>query len=109
MINTLLHRPDLFNAYVSLDGALWWNNQRVVAEAKLILAKERFKGKALFIALANRMEKGMDTLAVQKIPQRVLNLSAATLNSLNILQTTKTINYVSVIVTMKMMITAPYA
>lgn len=66
VINTLLHRPDLFNAYVSLDGALWWNNQRVVAEAKLILAKERFKGKALFIALANRMEKGMDTLAVQK-------------------------------------------
>ena len=63
---SLLHRPDLFNAYVSLDGALWWNNQRVVAEAKLILAKERFKGKALFIALANRMEKGMDTLAVQK-------------------------------------------
>ncbi len=66
VINTLLHRPDLFNAYVSLDGALWWDNQRVVTGAKLILAKERFKGKALFIALANRMEKGMDTLAVQK-------------------------------------------
>jgi uncharacterized protein len=66
VINTLLHRPDLFNAYVSLDGALWWNNQRVVTEAKLFLSKEPFKGKALFIALANRMEKGMDTLAVQK-------------------------------------------
>ena len=66
VVNTLLHHPDLFNAYVSLDGALWWNNQRVVEEAKLILAKERFKGKALFIALANRLEKGMDTLTVQK-------------------------------------------
>ena len=34
VVNTLIHRPYLFNAYVSLDGALWWNNQQIVTEAK---------------------------------------------------------------------------
>jgi predicted alpha/beta superfamily hydrolase len=66
VVNTLIHHPDLFNAYVSLDGALWWNDQQIVKEAKMTLANENYKGKTLFMALANRMERGMDTLAVQK-------------------------------------------
>jgi uncharacterized protein len=66
VVNTLIHHPNLFNAYVSLDGALWWNNQQIVTDAKTILANENYKGKTLFMALANRMERGMDTLAVQK-------------------------------------------
>ncbi len=66
VVNTLIHHPNLFNAYVSLDGALWWNNQQIVTDAKVILANKNYKGKTLFMALANRMERGMDTLAVQK-------------------------------------------
>jgi uncharacterized protein len=66
VVNTLIYHPNLFNAYVSLDGALWWNNQQIVKEAKMILANKNFKGKTLFMALANRMERGMDTLKVQK-------------------------------------------
>lgn len=66
VVNTLIHHPDLFNAYVSLDGALWWNNQQIVTDAKTILANQHYKGKTLFMALANRMERGMDTLTVQK-------------------------------------------
>jgi predicted alpha/beta superfamily hydrolase len=66
VVNALIHHPNLFNAYVSLDGALWWNNQQIVTDAKMILAKRNYKGKTLFMALANRMEKGMDTLKVQK-------------------------------------------
>ena len=66
VVNTLIHHPNLFNAYVSLDAALWWNNQQIVTEAKMILANKNYKGKTLYMALANRMEKGMDTLQVQK-------------------------------------------
>lgn len=66
VVNTLIHHPDLFNAYVSLDAALWWNDQQIVQEAKMTLASTNYKGKTLFMALANRMEKGMDTLQVQK-------------------------------------------
>ena len=66
VVNTLINHPDLFNAYISLDGALWWNDQQIVKEAKTVLSNRNYKGKTLFIALANRMEKGMDTLKVQK-------------------------------------------
>jgi len=66
VVNTLIHHPDLFNAYISLDAALWWNNQQIVTEAKMILANKNYKGKTLFMALANRMEIGMDTMQVQK-------------------------------------------
>ena len=66
VVNTLIHHPNLFDAYVSLDGALWWNNQQIVTEAKTVLADTPYKGKTLFMALANRLEKGMDTLTVQK-------------------------------------------
>jgi len=66
VVNTLIHHPDLFNAYISLDAALWWNNQQIVTDAKMILANKNYKGKTLFMALANRMERGMDTLKVQK-------------------------------------------
>lgn len=66
VVNTLIHHPDLFDAYVSLDAALWWNKQQIVTDAKTILGKNNYAGKTLFMALANRMEIGMDTLTVQK-------------------------------------------
>ncbi|MCC7025918.1 MAG: alpha/beta hydrolase [Saprospiraceae bacterium] len=66
VVNTLMYHPELFNAYVSLDGALWWNNQHIVTEAKMILTNKNYSGKTLYMALANRMERGMDTLLVQK-------------------------------------------
>ena len=66
VVNTLIHQPNLFNAYVSLDAALWWNGQKIVKEAKLTLSNKNYKGKTLFQAIANRMERGVDTLAVQK-------------------------------------------
>ena len=66
VVNTLIHHPNLFNAYISLDGALWWDNQKIVKDAKMVLATKNYKGKTLFMALANRMEREMDTLKVQK-------------------------------------------
>ena len=66
VVNTLIHHSSLFNAYVSLDGALWWNDQQIVKDAKATLENENYKGKTLFMALANRLERGMDTLNVQK-------------------------------------------
>lgn len=108
VVNTLMYNPELFNAYVSLDGALWWNNQHIVTEAKMILANKNYNGKTLFMALANRLERGMDTLEVQKILLRVLNSFAAISNSSKIFSKTKQINCDSNINIMKMMITVRF-
>ena len=66
VMNTFLHNPKLFNSYVSLDASLWWNNQKAVKEAKTILPTQNYKGKTLYMAMANRLERGVDTLSVQK-------------------------------------------
>jgi predicted alpha/beta superfamily hydrolase len=74
VINTLLHKPDLFNSYVSLDASLWWDNQKIVKDAKTILPGHNYKGKTLFMAMANRLERGVDTLSVQKDTSRTTAL-----------------------------------
>jgi predicted alpha/beta superfamily hydrolase len=80
VVNTLLHNPNLFNAYVSLDGALWWREQQVVKEAKTILPAHAYAGKKLFMAMANRMERGVDTLSVQKDTSSSTDLIRSNLN-----------------------------
>ena len=66
VINTLIHHKEFFNAFVSIDASLWWDKQKLLKESKTVLATEIYADKKLFLAIANRMEKGMDTSAVQK-------------------------------------------
>ena len=66
VINTLIHHKDYFNAYVSIDASLWWDKHKLLKESKSVLATDNYTDKGLFLAIANRMEKGMDTSAVQK-------------------------------------------
>ncbi len=74
VVNALMHKPDIFNAYISIEGALWWNNNEIVEESKIALANKDFENKRLFIALANRMERGIDTVLVQKDTSNDTNL-----------------------------------
>src|SRR5665647_282520 len=89
VVNTLIHHPDLFNAYVSLDAALWWNDQQIVKEAKMTLASTNYKGITLFMALANRMERGMDTLEVQKDTTESTELIRSNLEFIRYVSTNK--------------------
>jgi uncharacterized protein len=66
VMHTLVHHTDLFNAYVPIDAALWWDDHKILKEAKLAFEKNNYENKTLFLAIANRMEKGIDTTAVQK-------------------------------------------
>lgn len=66
VINTLIHHKDFFNAYVSIDASLWWDKQKLLKESITALAAGNYTDKKLFLAIANRMEKGVDTSAVQK-------------------------------------------
>lgn len=66
VVNTLLHKPNLFNSYAALEASLWWNNRKALKDAQAILPAQDYKGKTLFMAIANRMERGVDTLSVQQ-------------------------------------------
>lgn len=65
VLHTLVHHAALFNAYIPIDAAVWWDDHKIVKEARLALEKNNYENKTLFIAIANRMEKGIDTTAVQ--------------------------------------------
>lgn len=56
VVHTLVHRPQLFDSYISLEGALWWDKRRVVKDAKSVLGQPSYEGKTLFIAMANHLE-----------------------------------------------------
>ena len=66
VINTLIYHKDYFNAYVSIDASLWWDKHKLLKESKTVLATDNCADKKLFLAIANRMEKGVDTSAVQR-------------------------------------------
>lgn len=66
VVNTLLHHKDLFNAYVAIDPSMWWDDQKLNKEAAAILSQKDYKGKSLFLGIANTMNSGMDTVRVKQ-------------------------------------------
>lgn len=65
-INTLVHHPKLFNAYVSIDPSMWWDDGKLLRQTDSALNATKFDGRILFLAIANTMTPGMDTLRVVK-------------------------------------------
>ncbi len=66
VINTLVKHTSLFNAYVAIDPSMWWDNKKLLNESSTTLSSTTYPGKTLYLAIANTMEKGMDTVAVKK-------------------------------------------
>jgi uncharacterized protein len=66
VINTLIHHTALFKAYVAIDPAMSWDNQKLLKEAKKTLANNDYSGVSLFLGIANTMDFGMDTIKVKK-------------------------------------------
>jgi len=89
VINTLLNHPNWFNAYVSLEASLWYNHKKPVEEAKTILPAQNYQGKTLFMAMANRLERGMDTLSVQKDTNSFTDLIRSNLEFIKLLNNNK--------------------
>ena len=65
VINTLLKHPNLFNAYVAMEPSMFFDNDVLLGQVDAILRQKDFKGKSLFLAIANTMNPGMDTAQVR--------------------------------------------
>jgi uncharacterized protein len=66
VVYTLVHRPQLFNSFITLEGALWWDKRHIVKDAKKILDQPFYEGKTLFIAMANHLETKPSLKQVRK-------------------------------------------
>jgi predicted alpha/beta superfamily hydrolase len=66
VVNILTHHSNLFKAYVAIDPAMSWDNQKPLKEAKEALAKNTYSGISFYLGIANTMSEGMDTTKVKK-------------------------------------------
>ncbi len=65
-VHILINHTKLFNAYLASDPSLWWDHQALLKQVKQALQEKVFTGRSLFVAMANTMQKGMDTVRVKK-------------------------------------------
>jgi uncharacterized protein len=80
VINVLINHTNLFSAYVAIDPSMWWDNKKLLIQANETMKQKIFEGKFLFLAIANTMPQGMDTLLLQA------DTSAATIHIRSIFQ-----------------------
>ena len=66
VVNALLHHSQLFNAYLAIDPSMWWDNRTILKQADTLLTRERFKGRTLYLAVANTLPPELDTVTVRK-------------------------------------------
>jgi len=61
-MNILVHHPEMFNSYVAIDPSMWWDNRKLLNQAKEVFKQKNYSGKSLYLGIANTMPSGMDTL-----------------------------------------------
>ncbi len=66
VINAFINHTGLFNAYIAIDPSLWWEGGQWIKKYEGELARRSFSNKALFVAIANNLPPGMDTISVLK-------------------------------------------
>jgi uncharacterized protein len=65
VVHTMVHHKELFNGYIAIEPAIWWDNHKALKEANSAIEKHSYANRKLFLALANHMEQGVDTTDVQ--------------------------------------------
>jgi len=65
VMNTLSFHPEAFNSYIAIDPSIWWDNQLYLKQSNPLLSKQVPANKSVFLAIANTMDIGMDTIKVR--------------------------------------------
>jgi predicted alpha/beta superfamily hydrolase len=64
VLNAFVHHNRLFNAYLAIDPSTFWDNASLLRSSKGALATSDYKGRSLFMAMANSLTNGLDTVSV---------------------------------------------
>jgi len=59
-IHALLNKPNLFDGYMAVSPSLWWDNERLVSDAKHLLEEKKLPNKRIFLSKGSE-EGPMDT------------------------------------------------
>lgn len=65
VMNILVNRPQLFDAYIAIDPSMWWDGKKLLKQAQKVLKQPKYKGKSLYLGVANTMPAGMSLQQVR--------------------------------------------
>ncbi|WP_296705886.1 alpha/beta hydrolase-fold protein [Algoriphagus sp.] len=68
-INTLLHRPELFENYLAIDPSLDWDDQLMLKQAKQLFSKESLEGKSLYVSLSGQLHMQKPEMTLESVMQ----------------------------------------
>ena len=64
-MDILLNHTNLFDYYAAIDPSMWWDERKLLQQAKTILSNKLFEKKSLFLAVANTIDKNMDVAHIK--------------------------------------------
>lgn len=65
VIEAMLKRQQMFNAWISIDPSLWYDNRKLTRDSEKFLAVKSMQQESLYLAIANNLKPGMDTLRMR--------------------------------------------
>lgn len=66
VLNILTNHPQLFNSYIAIDPSMWYDKERFLKTTTEKLAGKSYKGKTLYIGIANTMAEDMTLEKMRK-------------------------------------------
>jgi len=63
VMNILLNHTKLFNGYAAIDPSMWWDDQKLLKQSKTILSERKFEKVSLFLAIANTINKDINSVS----------------------------------------------
>jgi uncharacterized protein len=96
VVDALVHHKDMFNAYIAIDPSMMWDRFHLLHEAQRILPTADYNGRSLYMATANSLQNGLDTITVMGDTTSLLSLHMQSMFRLrNALSATSTANHLS--------------
>lgn len=66
-LDTFLRHTELFDTYLAVDPSLWWDQGRLVREAKRWIEGHDFKGKSLYVGVASKKRTDRVDIHLDKV------------------------------------------
>ncbi len=66
-LDTFLRHTDLFDTYLAIDPSLWWDQGRLVREAKGLVEGRDFEGKSLYVGVASKKRTDRVDIHLDKV------------------------------------------
>jgi hypothetical protein len=64
----------MFNAYVALDPSMSFDDKKLLHQAKGILEKKKFDGRALYLGIADNLPAGTDTSSIMSDTSNIFSI-----------------------------------